>query len=829
MPPTRRAARAGLSVTLLLLCASLGHAGDGVVDVLPNRGQWPDPVVARMAADDLTAWLEPSGWTFALSAPAADGTPAGHALRVRVHDARPDVRGLGEGRRSGRHHWLLGPRADWVRQVPGYRQWRWPEIRPGTDLVAHSADGRFEYDVLLSGEARLDELAFVLDGAERLRVGPDGGLLIDTPLGVLSQAAPIAFSLDALGGRHAVACRAELLGPNSYRFVAQGRLPGRPLVVDPEVQWSTFVGGSNAEIVTELVVDAAGQATLVGTAAPGSYPVTPGAWDPFENGARDAVITKLSPDGSQLVQSTYLGGSLDDEIFGASDDGAGGLVLCGFTASPDFPTTPGAHDASFAGGGAFFDSDAFVAQLSADGSDLLLSSFLGGSQDDLARAVCRDAAGTVYVAGSSGSPDFSFAPGSPDAVFGGGGPQVGDAFVAAFAPSGAMLWGRFLGGGGDELINALAVDATHGLVAAGWTSSGDYPTTSGVWQADRRGSSDAVLTRIDTADGTLIASTLLGGIGDDDAMELALLADGRIDLAGTSRSVDFPIVGNAPQSTWAGGTFLGDVVLARLALDLDELEWSSYLGGSGDDVPVALTHDASGAWVLAGWSSSLDLPRSQDALPQSGGGTDAFIARIDQAAGVLSHLSVIGAQHLDKAAGLGVLPDGDLLLAGWTTSPGFVVTPGAYDTTLGGFPNLFGDAFVMRLELGLPALGSSWSELGFGLPGTMGPLQLAGNGGFADGALGSFALESGLPGGVALLLGGLQAGFVPAKQGVLVPWPLLVELTLPLGPQGSFALPYDLSGLTLPSGLQLYLQAWMPDAGARGGWAASGALVATAP
>ncbi|GJM22246.1 MAG: hypothetical protein DHS20C15_21610 [Planctomycetota bacterium] len=815
---------------VLALCPLTLRAQDSNLDVVPNRGQWPEAVQARMEGPGMQLWLEDAGWTVSVFGADEEGARSAHALRLRVLDARPEVTGHAEGRRSGRRHWLLGddPSA-WVRDVPAYAQWRWPELRPGVDLVARSSAGVFEYDLLLAPEAELSEVHFAIEGVERLEAAQDGGLLLHTELGVLHQSPPVAWSLMADGSQAPVLCRAQVLGEDSFRFVAETRHAGRPLLVDPELRWASFVGGGNVDFAEDLIVQGGAGVTVVGATLPSGYPATVGAYDPTLNGGRDAVVTRLSAEGDALVFSTFLGGSFDDEVLSAASDGASGTVLAGWTASANFPITPGAHDSSFGGGNGLFASDAFVARLSSDGSELLLSSFFGGSEDDMARAVAVDDDGTLFVGGLSLSSDLDLGQNSPDDSFAGGGNDVGDAFLAAFAPGGGLVWGRYLGASGDELVNALAIDPEGDLLAAGWTSSVDFPTTPGAAQSARGGTSDAWVARFDAQNGELDAASLLGGAQDENALDIVAADDGRVLITGTSLSNDFPTTLGAPQAASAGGAFYGDVYLARFDATLSNVDFSTYLGGSADDFPVALQLEATGSVLLAGWTKSNNLPLTSDALQSAGGGTDAFVARIDPDTNAFVHVSQLGAAQTDKAAGMGLCPDGDVILAGWTSSPAFPVTSGAYDTNFDGVAGLLGDIFVARLELGLPTQSAEWFELGFGLAGSAGLPALSVDGGLLPGDTGAMLIDHAAPFAPTLLIFGADAGYQAAKQGTLVPWPITNIVYAQLDAGGAMAFAYDLGATPLPSGATMCVQAWSLDQGAIAGWSATGALFTTVP
>lgn len=629
----------------------------------------------------------------------------------------------------------------------------------------------------------------------------DGGVMSLRPV-------PIALRAGALAALAAVAS-------------AQAPADGASLA------WASFFGGGSHDALQALVVDADGTLLVAGTTA-GGLPATPGAFDAGWNGGRDACVARLSADGATVLAATYLGGSLDDEARALALDASGYVLVAGFTASADFPTTAGAFDRSFAGGNGTLHADAFVARLAPDLSGLSFGTLLGGTGEDLAAALAVDASGSLFVAGKTSSADFPATPGAHDALYGGGGADVGDAFVARLSASGALLWASYVGGTQDDMANALALDAAGRPVLAGWTRSPAFPATAGAFDASLGGPSDAFVARLAEDGSALQACTLLGGGSDENATALAIAPDGALLLAGTTLSVDFPLAGTPADASYGGGAFLGDVFVARLDAGATQLHDATYLGGAGDEIPTGMRRDAGGALLLSGWTASPDFPLVP-AAPGVQGAADAFVVALDLAGGELTLSLLLGGPSADKALACGQRPDGLVVLAGSTTSAAFPVTPGAADTSFGGLENLVGDGFAALLDLGAATgAGAPFTDLGQALAGAGGLApELLGQGSLQPLAPCALLLQHAAPGAPAVLLVSAQAAGLPFKGGSLLPWPVLVQLALGTDAGGDALLPF--AWPAEGAGLQLVLQAWVLDPGGPAGLSASNGLLLQAP
>ena len=347
--------------------------------------------------------------------------------------------------------------------------------------------------------------------------------------------------------------------------------------------YSTYIGGSNDDRGYALTLDRQGSAYLTGIVTSDDFPTSNGAFQRSRRGGTDAFVCKFATDGT-AVYSTLLGGQSDDTANGVAVDANGNAFVVGDTASDSFPQANAPFQHSRHGG-----LDGFVSEISADGTQLLFSTFIGGSGDDSCGGVAVDPGGNVYVVGSTTSDkDFNLPGRSFNTGFNGG---ASDIFVAKYTPNGQNLaWTTFLGSHGGDYGNAIATDANGNVYIAGDTDSDQYPVTGDATQARRAANVDAVLSVLDTNGQNLVYSTFFGGRGDDSALGIAVDAFSQVYLTGSTDSSDLPIR-QAVQSLPGGGS--SDAFLAKISV------YGSAIPGStpsSDPAPTA----AVGSSTLSG-------------------------------------------------------------------------------------------------------------------------------------------------------------------------------------------------------------------------------------
>lgn len=631
-----------------------------------------------------------------------------------------------EDQLPGRHHYFLGDDpARWRSDVPLFTSVRYRGMHAGLDVCVREHDGHFEYDLLLAPNAELQQIEVAVDGIEGMHVDGDGSLVMTTVVGAVHMPAPMSWETGPSGEKRLIACHYEVRGTHRFGFVAPERQAGWALVVDPGLVWSTYIGGSNSEVVADLRVDAQGAVTFVGITNSTDFPTTPGAFDLGYNGGvfGDAFVTRLDASGSTLVYSTYLGSVGDDTAQAMALDAQGAVTVVGSAGSGNFPTTPGAFDTSYNGG----TSDAFVVRLSPSGANLVYATLLGGASEDLAGSVVVDALGIATVGGSTGSSGFPTTSGAFDPTYNGtsAGSPFGDGFVLQLSPNGSSLvFSTFLGGTNVDSVNAVGVDAQGVVAVAGYTFGAGFPVTAGAFDTTHNGYYDAFVARLLPNGSGLVYSTFLGGINGEYVGGLCVDGLGAVTITGNTDSSNLPVTAGAFDTTYNGGTF-GDAFVARMTPAGSALVFSTFLGGTDGDEARALAIDVQGAVTITGVTSSTDFPTTIGAYDTTlNGNDDVFVARLTGNGVSLVYSTYLGGLGVDSVWALALDARGAATIGGSTGGsfpPSFPVTPGAYSTTSTGF--LTDDGFVSRLDMlptGVVALGAS-------SPGCNGPLPISVN------------------------------------------------------------------------------------------------------
>ena len=619
----------------------------------------------------------------------------GQALQMRFLGANPNAKLKAADRASGKVNYLT----DSARHtnLPTYGRLIYRNLWPGIDMVFRGQGGKLNYEFRLHPGAKVSDIRLAYAGAKGVSLGAGGALLLHTPLGTLRDAAPASYQrID--GRRVAVDSRYALAG-NSYGFAVGRHDRGQPLVIDPSLAYSSYLGGSQDDTGLGIAVDSAGAAYVTGRTSSTDFPTTAGAFDTSYNGGGDAFVTKLNPAGSSLAYSTYLGGSSDDEGAGIAVDSAGSAYVTGFTESADFPTTAGAFDTSYNGGG-----DAFVTKLNPAGSSLTYSSYLGGSGfDSGGSGIAVDSSGAAYLTGNAGSIDFPTTAGAFDTSYNGG---IEDAFVTKLNPAGSGLaYSSYLGGSDLDSGRGIAVDSAGAAYVTGETSSTDFPTTAGAFDTSFNGGGDllgddAFVTKLNPAGSGLAYSSYLGGSQDDPGVGIAVDSAGAAYVTGRTTSTDFPTTAGAFDTSFNGtGPFGdGDAFVIKLNPAGSGLAYSSYLGGSSDDFGSGIAVDSAGAAYVTGRTSSTDFPTTAGAFDTSfNGGDDAFVTKLNPAGSGLAYSSYLGGSFLglraEEGSGIAVDSAGAAYVTGGTSSTDFPTTAGAFDTSFNGAS----DAFVSKL------------------------------------------------------------------------------------------------------------------------------------
>ena len=517
-----------------------------------NEGQAASPAQYLSKGDGYTVCLGPAGATLSLRA------GSNRCATVTMSLAGSDFVGspTAQEPQAGRINYFIGDDpSQWRVNIPTFGKVTYKSTYPGVDLVYYGQGRELEYDFIVAPGADARPIGLNLTGATGLRLLPGGELAVDLEGREVRWQRPVAYQKTG-DSRQEVECRYKLAG-NTVRFELGEYDHIRALVIDPVLLYSTYLGGasSSGDDARAVVVDSAGNAYFTGYVNSANFPDTT---VPIQGGS-DAYVTKLDPTGTNVLFSTFFGGSANDQGHAIALDGNGNIFVAGQTSSLNFPNTNGFQPIHASDNGSR--NDAFLTEFGPSGTNLLYSTYIGGNDGtyESAYAVGVDATGKAYVAGTTDSADFPLTPGAlrtnPPA-FGG----TYSSFITSIDPSksgsNSLVYSTYSAASLDG-IAAIAVNSGGNAYVTGWATSANFPTTAGAFQTKLSGYSDAFVAELNQTGTGLVFSTLLGGSGNENLDTfcggIALDPDGNVYITGTTGSADFPITAGAAQPTFGGG------------------------------------------------------------------------------------------------------------------------------------------------------------------------------------------------------------------------------------------------------------------------------------
>jgi Bacterial Ig-like domain (group 3)/Beta-propeller repeat len=617
-----------------------------------------------------------------------------HMKLVGANTTTTEVSGKDE--LSSKSNYFIGndPK-NWRTNVRQYARVRYANLYPGVDLVYYGNQRELEYDFVLQPGASPDAIRLGIEGASQIRLD-QGDLVLSSPGGDVRLRHPYTYQ-EVNGTKKDIRSHYVMNNKNEVGFRVAAYDRSRALIIDPVLAYSTYLGGSADDAAYHIAVDSAGNAYVTGVTTSADFP-TADAFQPAYGGNADAFVTKINADGSALVYSTYLGGSSDEVGQSIAVDSAGSVYVTGYTGSPDFPTVNpiqatnhGIHDAfvtkispdgsaliysTYLGGssddygwgiavdsagnahvtgdtpsrdfpvfkalqptfheGANFNS--FVSEINADGSALIYSTYWGGSGGEGGSRVAVDPAGNSYIGGYTFSPDFPTVNAIQPTYAG----NV-DAYLTKLSADGQkVIYSTFLGGSGFEYGWDVAVDSAGNAYMTGFTQSTNFPMAHAL-QPTNHGGADAFVAKINASGNAFVFSTYLGGGDTDLGTSIAADSSGNAYVGGYTKSKNFPTV-RAIQPTNHGGF---DAFVAKISGDGSALLYSTYLGGSANESifdagyrDLGIAVDSAGGAYVAGTTKSVDFPITPLAFQKSlKGGADAFVAKIAPAPGSVTTLT----------------------------------------------------------------------------------------------------------------------------------------------------------------------------------------------
>ena len=589
---------------------------------------------------------------------AASNDGAGGVVRMRLVAANPHATSAGIDALPGRSNYLFGRDSrKWIVGVPQYRKIAYRGVYPGVDVAYYGNEGQLEQDFIVAPGARPDAISIELASIARghttgaLAVDRDGNLQLRTNGGMVEMRKPFVYQ-EVSGSRQPIAARYVLQGADRVGFEVARYDGGRPLVIDPVLSYSTYLGGSGDDVANAVAVDASGAAYMTGVTTSLNYPLANAFEGPV--GGKDVFVSKVAADGSALLYSTYIGGSADDSGNAIAVGSNGSATIVGTTASlTDFPGTNGQGKGS---------TEAFAARLSATGSSLVYATFLGGNGANVGSGVAVDTAGNAYVTGSTDALDFPTTTGAYQNVNNGG----RDSFVTKLNSTGTgMVYSTYVGGSQNDAASGIALASSGDAFITGDTSSSDFPSINGL--PDTTG--PAFAAELNASGSALVYSTYI----DNTSHAAAISVDGagQIYVAGDTSSTQFVTTTGVAQPNPGGAS---DVFLIRLdpsQTGVAQRHYATYLGGSGDDHATGIAVDAYQNVYITGSTLSTDFPIQRPVQVHNGGQTDAFVVKLSATAGSLVYSTYLGGSNDDIANGIALDPSGNAIVVGYTSSTNF--------------------------------------------------------------------------------------------------------------------------------------------------------------
>lgn len=690
---------------------------------IQNQGQWEGPFSYKAQFDLMTVFAESNGFSFLLREPIPHhDDPSGiknqisneklasaHAFRLRFVGAN-EISFTGQNQQKGYHNYLLGnDRSKWKGHVPLYSELLATDIYPDIDMIVYSGHNSFKYDFIIHPNIDPGLIRFNYTGADIVEFAKDR-IVIRTVLGDITESIPSSYQMID-GVKIEVKCF-YIRHADGFGFVLpQGYNTNYSLIIDPVLVASTLSGTASAGGTNYghgATFDQQGNIYTHAISFNSGYPTDDGSFqEAYGGGNTDAVISKLNPDGSELIFATFIGGSGDEHPHSTIVNLNGEIFVFGSTSSSNFPTTIGAVQPNFGGV-----ADIFITGLSVDGSAAVGSTYLGGSANDGRNEITGgydtfrgeinvNVQGEIFITSLSSSADFPVTAG----VFQEDKKDGQDAVVVKLNSNlSQLVWSGFLGSEGNDMAYGIRNLDNGNVVVCGAVSQvsggiNEFPVTANAFQQSfGGGNTDGFVTVFSNNATEVLYSTFLGLNSNDLALFLDLDSDQNIWIYMDTQS-------NWPITAGVWGTATSNVLVHKLSGDLSEKLVTSYLsndaGAFGN--PVAFMVDLCDGIYISAYGTSGGFVASSDALFQSGG----FYLGVYEAdmTGLIYGTYYTG-NHVD--GGTSRFDTQGIVYQGVCSGGGFNTTPNAWSNTQPGW-----DIGVFKIDFEIESVNAVAGASGY--------------------------------------------------------------------------------------------------------------------
>ena len=610
------------------------------------------------------------------------------------------VQGL-EKAKAKVNYFIGNDKKKWKTGIPTYNLVSLGEVYKGIELKLKAHGNNIEKLFFIKPGSEVSQIKLKIDGAKNLRIDKQGHLEVETQLGIVKFTKPVAFQ-EINGKKVKVAVEYQILSKNSYSFKVGKYNKKKELIIDPLLA-STYLGGSDSDRLTAIVLDSSGNVIVAGWSMSSDYFIYGGT---AYNANGDVVVTKLTNDLRVVLGSTFIGGSSDEKAFALAIDSSDNVFVTGYTYSTDYPMAGTPYDNSPNGY-----RDIFLTKLSNDLGNITASTYIGGANtQDVAYGIAIDSSDNVFITGyADGIIDYPTTAGAYDPT-----PKTTfwpyyETIVSKFSNDlSQLLASTYLSGNDPNEVDeqkgkAITIDSSGNIYIVGYSGNADYPTTAGAYDSSYNGGFDAVVSVLSNDLSSLIASTYIGSQGNDVANGIALDTSGNIYITGYTNNSNYPVT--------TGATLKGarDIIVSKLSNNLKQLLASTVLGSRGNDRGYAIAVDSSDNVYVTGYAGNFDYPTTEGEYFNN---ADVVVTKLDSNLSNILASRFLGGWDYEEASAIVLDSSNNIYIAGYTKSANYPTTSRAFEYYYNG--GSF-DGFVSKLDLTTYSLTINKSGSGAGI------------------------------------------------------------------------------------------------------------------